>query len=336
MPGMLSDFYGWLQKPNTPEQDALFSALLRGGAAGMAASGPSRMPVGFGQALGANMNAFQDSLDKSRGARVRDMSLKSRLETERLQQEALKRKAAASRAQMEGIAKYQGLLSRGVVPTGLDNADLGATDADVYATPQDVARHQRELQGAAMSAAPGQYFKNLYAKPTTRKVQRGNSVVAEEFVNGSWREVGTGPRFNPATGGTSLAQQANNREIETARDQVRNLSAKRMPGESLRDVAVRFSQSMSATGRANREHDPFMNQTLRTAMQAMTGGDPKRDAFLKSLDEKAGETSATGGPTALPRTGGRIDRRKLRRNSIYTLPDGRKATWDGRGFVVQE
>jgi len=95
MAGYLSD---WWNTPSTDKQSDAYKGLLRGGLAMMAASGPSRMPVGFGQALAAGGTGMLDSMDASKLGRQKDYMFeqqKAKDKTAREMAEAdAKRKAA--------------------------------------------------------------------------------------------------------------------------------------------------------------------------------------------------------------------------------------------------
>jgi hypothetical protein len=149
-PGILSD----------PRQ----AAMLQAGLGLLQASGPSKMPVGLGQAIGQagmqGVNAFQQ------------------IQQAQLQEEMRKRQIAI---QEEQLKLQQQRANRPQAPTiaGPGSAIIGPNG--------EIVRQVPFKPDAPEKPQP----------PMTRTFLRGDQKVTQEYVNGEWRELGSGPAFQP-------------------------------------------------------------------------------------------------------------------------------------------
>ncbi len=87
----------------------------------------------------------------------------------------------------------------------------------------------------------------------------------------------------PAT--PTLAQRANNIEIDAARKRIAALKVE--PGETRRAAILRRSQKTSDTGRENPIYDPMLDRDFRLATQRMVGEDTRYAGFRSALDAKS-------------------------------------------------
>jgi hypothetical protein len=149
-PGILSD----------PRQ----AAMLQAGLSLLQSSGPSKMPVGLGQAIGQagmqGLNAFQQIQQAQLQEEMRKRQMAMQEEQMRMQREDHSRKA----------------------------------NAPIVASPGAQLFRPGETQPYA--SVP---FKTETptGKPMTRQYQVGDQFVTEEYVDGKWRELGRGPKFQP-------------------------------------------------------------------------------------------------------------------------------------------
>ena len=139
------------------------AAMLQAGLSLLQSSGPSRTPVGLGQAIGQagtqGLNAFHQ------------------LQQAQLQEEMRKRQMAM---QEEQLRLQQERANRPPNP-------MVAAPGSWVIDPKT---------GQPMSQVP---FKPEPARaPMTRTIPKGTDNVVEEYVDGKWQEVGRGPRFAPA------------------------------------------------------------------------------------------------------------------------------------------
>jgi hypothetical protein len=139
-------------------------AMLRAGLSLLQSSGPSKMPVGLGQALGQagtqGLNAFHQ------------------LQQAQLQEEMRKRQMAM---QEEQLRLQQERANRPQAPTiaGPGSAIIGPGGEIIRQVP-----FKPDAQAKPQA-------------PMTRTFLRGNEKVSQEYVDGEWRELGRGPAFQP-------------------------------------------------------------------------------------------------------------------------------------------
>ena len=121
-------------------------------------------------------------------------------------------------------------------------------------------------------------------------MQRGGRVVTEEFdpYKGEWKEVGTGPKWDPTTGGGALTgpQISANQEIDTARTRLTELARSLSPGASLSDeLQRRMSRVDEFTGLMIPDYNSYWGRIGWLAQQAKVGGDPEHNRWSKILIE---------------------------------------------------
>jgi hypothetical protein len=139
-------------------------ALLQMGLAGMAASGPSRTPTSLGQIMGqsgmAGLQAYQQGIQGQQQQAFRQAQM------QKMEEELALRRAEADRKA---------------------NAPIVAGPGTQFLHPvtREVMHSVPFKPDAPQPVRP----------PMTRTVQRGTDKVTEEYVDGSWREVGRGPAF---------------------------------------------------------------------------------------------------------------------------------------------
>jgi hypothetical protein len=139
-------------------------ALLQMGLAGMAASGPQRMPVGLGQILGqsgmAGLQAYQQGIQGQQQQAFRQAQMQKMEEELRLRQAEEARKA---------------------------NMPIAAGPGTQFLHPTT----REVLHSVPFKPEPTPEAK----PPMTRKVRIGEEEVTQEYVGGKWQEVGRGPAF---------------------------------------------------------------------------------------------------------------------------------------------
>jgi len=134
------------------------------------------------------------------------------------------------------------------------------------------------------------------AAPTTREFKVGDKIVTRRWDSdaGQWNDVSTAPRFESnTTGGATPAQQANNAEIDAARQTLGRMNLDRAE-------ILRRTQKSTNTGRENPDYDPSLERLVRTATQRKVGTDPKFNLTHRRYLGPAPEYSDPAGPKALP------------------------------------
>lgn len=160
--------------------------------------------------------------------------------------------------QMDAKQKARQLMTHMFGPQEVTDADVDATDAELTPT------------------SPAQNYFGISPQRNTALGLLGQidpKAAVKSLVN---------PTDRP-----SLAQQANNTEINSAREYLLGLRKQLQPGESLRDLFTRMSKSASDTGRSNPLYDPQISRIFRTATQRKVGLDDTYDPFMGELDRAA-------------------------------------------------
>jgi hypothetical protein len=145
------------------------------------------------------------------------------------------------------------------------------------------------------------------------------------------------PAAPPAGSAPTLAQQANNAEVDAARETLTKL------GLSHAEIIARM-QKASDTGMPNNKFDPFVERLARIASQRKTGPDPDFETTWRSIFNPAQPAAPAPGSdpfglraagsiaTPLPMAGGKIDAAKLKVGDLYEHPRLGPLRWTGRDF----
>jgi hypothetical protein len=126
--------------------------------------------------------------------------------------------------------------------------------------------------------------------PETRTVQLGDRIVTQEFdpYSGTWREIGTGPKWQPGTGPGTLTspQRANSQEIDAARTRLDEL-ARTLPSDAslAEELQHRMSRVDEFTGLLIPDYNSYWGRIGWLAQQAKIGGDPEHERWSKILIE---------------------------------------------------
>ncbi len=167
-----------------------------------------------------------------------------------------------------------------------------------------IERDERKMEGKAKfeRALVGLKHKNALAlklargAPTTPTgYQRTEGGL--EFTSGGPadpKQVGAlATAKRDPDGGVTPAQQANNAEIDAARDTL---------GQMGLDKAeiTRRTQKATNTGRENRDYDPSLERLVRAATQRKVGNDPKFNLIHRRYLGPPPEFTDPAGPKALP------------------------------------
>jgi hypothetical protein len=204
--------------------------------------------------------------------------------------------------------------------------------------------------------------------PTIRDFPVGNQVVTRQYdpTKGQWVDLSTAPRWDPGNGpvswgapyqdpntgawvqkstrgeirgvgggaDVSLAQQANNAEIDAAR---RYLLDNNLAPDEIR----RRTQRQTDTGRDNPDFDPNLEATVRTALQHKVGRDDDFSDIQQRLrtggnapSAPAGGAGAGSSSSALPRNpAGQLDKAQLKVGQTYDVPGKGAYRWNGLQFA---
>ena len=140
--------------------------------------------------------------------------------------------------------------------------------------------------------------------PTIRDFVEGGQTVSKQWNpdTRAWEVMGRGPRWQqPQPAKPTMAQNANNQEITSARDRVMAAVQRHIqPGESPRDVIQRLTAKATDTGRENPYYDQWLATDFRTATQRMVGGDKAYEEFLRGLETAAPNPEQKGNPQPNP------------------------------------
>jgi hypothetical protein len=138
--------------------------LLNLSAGLLQASGPSRTPIGVGQALGMGVQQGMQGFQQAQQNQMQQQMFGARLDAARRQQE-MEASRSAAMARLAQDPRFAGM-------------------GDLLQVAPNAAIEQA-LQRPQEPKAP-----------TTRKLREGNEEVTQEFVGGQWREVARGPAFS--------------------------------------------------------------------------------------------------------------------------------------------
>lgn len=138
--------------------------LLNLSAGLLQASGPSRTPIGVGQALGMGVQHGMQGFQQAQQNQMQQQMFGARMDAARRQQEMEASRSAAF-ARLASDPRFAGM-------------------GDLLQVAPNAAIEQA-LQRPQEPKAP-----------TTRKLREGNEEVTQEFVGGQWREVARGPAFS--------------------------------------------------------------------------------------------------------------------------------------------
>lgn len=189
-----------LQHPYGILSDPRNAAIAQLGAGLMAQSGPSRMPVRLGQAIG---NAALPALDSYRQAEMmRERQLLQALELKR-RQEMMAEQARMHNAQIDDYkskAKQRDFEQEGIKAEREYFANPATQELIRQGKIQDVIAGMPRLTGANMTTLAGVLQKEDKA-PMTRRVQKGREWVTEEWnpQTRAWTEIGRGEMDKPAS-----------------------------------------------------------------------------------------------------------------------------------------
>jgi len=154
----------------------------------------------------------------------------------------------------------------------------------VEPAPKDVA----PLYGYLGTGTAGDETGGLFYNRRTGRVE----VAPDVTVTDPYRR-GSGP---------TLAQQANNTEIDRARERLRTAARDLPPGVSPRGELARRAEPKTPTGRPNADYDPSLKSLLGRAQQRKVGDDDEFGQFDTWLDTPAPQSAAPS--TANPRVEG--------------------------------
>ena len=132
--------------------------------------------------------------------------------------------------------------------------------------------------------------------PTMRTIYRGGKNIQQEWTGSGWTDVGSGLRWNPAAGGSTLAQQRENLEIDAARGRIR--AQKFVPGETRGKTIGRFTKKTTDTGRENPAYNQYLDNDANRARRRMVGDDPGYAEFMTWFNQPAPPAPATTPPSS--------------------------------------
>ena len=133
----------------------------------------------------------------------------------------------------------------------------------------------------------------------------GGEVVGQRSSTSG--RVVADPR-TPKGADVSLAQSANNAEIDAARSRLLALRLQLQPGQTLRDLVISQTQRADDTGLGNPSFNPLTLSDLRTASQRKVGDDPGFNEFFDQLDVAAALPPSESVPVPEPEGPGFLSR----------------------------
>jgi TolA-binding protein len=136
--------------------------------------------------------------------------------------------------------------NRSALFAAMDEDEEPVSAANAY---DIAARHAQNLGIAKPARAP-----------QTRRVMEGDEIITQQFDNGAWSEVARAPRSTARPQGPTIAQEANNAEVDAARQQLMSMNLS--PSE------LRRRQDP-----AERGYDPMLGRLVRIATQRKRGDD---------------------------------------------------------------
>jgi hypothetical protein len=191
-------------------------AFMRAGMGVLAANKPGPYPQNTLSLLGQGglqgMDAYQGDLR----ARMGEKSFASGMALNNAKQQALQQRGAAADAQRAATLQAQQAFAATLTPE-----QRVAFEAD---PPKFMEAYNKQRLAGPRAYGPGtQLFREgqddpFYtvpfrpadpkpaAAPMTRKIRIGEDEVAQEYVDGSWREVGRGPMFSRGTSTAAAAK----------------------------------------------------------------------------------------------------------------------------------
>ena len=198
----INDFSGLLA---ILRKDAITQGLLGAGAGLLSAAGPSMQPTGWGPALGQGLLGFQQGYQNTY-----QTGLANALALQQAQQEQQRFEMERQQSELEqqAVARQQQAFASlaGAARAAPSVPERGGQPAPGFNLLGGLTQQQRNLVGLLAGAEmPEAFTAPMTAAfrepkvPETRKVQRGDQVVTEQWnpATDAWTVVGTGPQFAP-------------------------------------------------------------------------------------------------------------------------------------------
>ncbi len=325
--------------PLFDQQPSINDWLLSQGLGMMSAGAPSFDPaagdflgvVGKGAEKASDLMSAGARRDYTRAAggsaRMRQLAWMQAMEAKA--KAAAARKAIADRLG-EGRGGPVGPLDSGADPYALRGATGGGPGAGVRGPLADMPP---ELAGLLFEAFPERGAESMLRgsaakKPQLESFYEGTEEVKKQYDPGTgrWIEQSRGPRWNPKEGGgLTPAQEANNAEIDAAREYVNRVAAGLDDDETLKDEITRRTSAATATGRDNQDYDPLLQKAVTSALNRKVGSD---DGYSKFAGQVYGTNRVDQVPTTKE---GRPDTAKLKKGAAYSTPKG-VLIWTGKAW----
>lgn len=199
-------------------------------------------------------------------------------------------------------------------------------------------------RGALMVDAQGRKIaEGAPLQPRVRNMVIGGEIIPHQYDEdaGEWVPIEGmgGPRFSGrGAGGLTAAQSRDNEQIDAARAALAQLN---MDAAAIREATTKTT----ATGRENPRYNPNIEAMVRRAARRKIGSDPNFETTYSRLMIGEPQVSASsdgavgvGGlaeAAPIPMSGGKIATGQLKKGSVYTLPNGARARWDGMQFETE-
>lgn len=338
--------------------DPTAAALLAAGGGLGQAAGPSRVPIGFGQALSqgaqAGLGGYLQAQQMGQQNRLADLQMLETMLTLQKQgreEEQRQRRAKAfaqyaktlpedQRALAEAapdVAMKQLAESRFGTPTASKPQIFGSAETGYYSLAPGSSEPQKLVGG--MGRAPGQEYGHYRVvgsalvdlrNPGT-PVYDARESQGEDAAQKAWMAVYQNER-------RSLG--ANPRDDTDARQRADEVTQE-LFGQSPRTAAMPMGGEDEPPAEASSEYgwyNPYRYAEGTAADPWTWGGgggeQPAAPATALADQPKLRQAAERAGASDLPRAqSGAVDPAGLVRGTTYRLPNGELATWDGQQFV---